>query len=42
MKKLKIINAVYGDATGGRWQAMLDIANTLKSFGHEVVLLRGT
>lgn len=40
-KKLKIINTVYGDATGGRWQAVLDIANTLKSYGHEVVLLRG-
>lgn len=36
-----MINAVYGDATGGRWQAVLDIANTLKSYGHEVVLLRG-
>ena len=41
MKKLKIINTVYGDATGGRWQAVLDIANTLKSYGHEIVLLRG-
>lgn len=41
MKQLKIINTVYGDATGGRWQAMLDIANTLKSYGHQVVLLRG-
>ena len=41
MKKFKIINTVYGDATGGRWQAVLDIANTLKSYGHEIVLLRG-
>ncbi|WP_445660629.1 glycosyltransferase family 4 protein [Acinetobacter sp. F16] len=41
MKKLKIINTVYGDATGGRWQAVLDIANTLTSYGHEVILLRG-
>ncbi|WP_180035816.1 MULTISPECIES: glycosyltransferase family 4 protein [unclassified Acinetobacter] len=42
MKKLKIINTVYGDATGGRWQAMLNIADTLEQIGgHEVVLLRG-
>ncbi|WP_347474013.1 glycosyltransferase family 4 protein [Acinetobacter thermotolerans] len=41
MKKLKIINTVYGDATGGRWQAVIDIANTLKTYGHEIVLLRG-
>lgn len=38
---MKIIDAVYGDATGGRWQAMLDIAETLESYGHEIVLLRG-
>lgn len=38
---MKIINAVYGDATGGRWKAMLNIADTLESFGHEVVLVRG-
>lgn len=41
MKKLKIINTVYGDATGGRWQAVLDIANTLKTYGHDIILLRG-
>ena len=39
---MKIINTVYGDATGGRWQAMLNIADTLEQYGHEVVLLRGT
>lgn len=38
---MKIINTVYGDATGGRWQAMLNIADTLEHYGHEVVLLRG-
>ena len=38
---MKILNTVYGDATGGRWQAVLDITNTLERFGHEVVLLRG-
>jgi glycosyltransferase involved in cell wall biosynthesis len=41
LKTLKIINTVYGDATGGRWQAMLNIADTLELYGHEVVLLRG-
>lgn len=40
-KSLKIINCVYGDATGGRWQAMLNIADTLELGGNEVVLLRG-
>lgn len=39
--KLKIINTVYGDATGGRWQAMLNLSDTLESYGHEVILLRG-
>lgn len=38
---MKIINTVYGDATGGRWQAMLNIADTLEHYGHEVVLIRG-
>lgn len=41
LKKLKIINTVYGDATGGRWQAMLNMADTLEHYGHEVVLVRG-
>ena len=41
MKKLKIINGVYGDATGGRWQAMLNMADTLEQYGHEIVLVRG-
>lgn len=38
---MKIINTVYGDATGGRWQAMLNIYDTLSLYGHEVILLRG-
>lgn len=38
---MKIINTVYGDATGGRWQAMLNMYDTLTSYGHDVVLLRG-
>ncbi|XID75723.1 glycosyltransferase family 4 protein [Alkanindiges sp. WGS2144] len=41
MNKLKIINTVYGDATGGRWQAMLNMADTLEQYGHEVILVRG-
>ncbi len=41
MKKLKIINTVYGDATGGRWQAMLNMADTLEQYGHEIILVRG-
>ena len=41
MKKLKIINTVYGDATGGRWQAMLNVADTLEQYGHEIILVRG-
>lgn len=39
---MKILNTVYGDATGGRWQAFLDITNTLTQHGHEVKLLRGS
>lgn len=39
---MKILNTVYGDATGGRWQAFLDINNTLTQHGHEVKLLRGS
>lgn len=38
---MKIINTVYGDATGGRWQAMLNIADTLEQYNHEIILLRG-
>lgn len=41
LKKLKIINTVYGDATGGRWQAMLNMADTLEQYGHEIILVRG-
>ncbi len=41
MKKLKIVNSVYGDATGGRWQAMLNMTDTLEQYGHEVILVRG-
>lgn len=41
MKKLKIIHTVYGDASGGRWQAMLNTFDALESHGHEGVLVFG-
>lgn len=41
MKKLKIIHTVYGDASGGRWQAMLNTFDALASKGHEGVLVYG-
>ena len=41
MKKLKIIHTVYGDASGGRWQAMLNTFDALATKGHEGVLLYG-
>ncbi len=36
---MKIINAVYGDSTGGRWIATLKTAELLAGSGHEVILL---
>jgi glycosyltransferase involved in cell wall biosynthesis len=41
LKKLKIIHTVYGDASGGRWQAMLNTFDALASKGHEGVLVYG-
>lgn len=41
MKKLKIIHTVYGDASGGRWQAMLNTFDALASKGHEGILVYG-
>ena len=41
MKKLKIIHTVYGNASGGRWQAMLNTFDALASKGHEGVLVYG-
>ena len=41
MKKLKIVHTVYGDASGGRWQAMLNTFDALESKGHEGVLVYG-
>lgn len=36
---MKIVNAVLGDATGGRWQVVLDYARVLAESGHQVLLL---
>lgn len=36
---MRIINAVLGDATGGRWQVVRRYADTLSACGHEPVLL---
>lgn len=36
---MKIINTVLGDATGGRWQVVLDYCEILQQLGHEVVLV---
>ncbi|MEY2863744.1 MAG: hypothetical protein RLY58_1451 [Pseudomonadota bacterium] len=39
---LKIVNTVYGDASGGRWQAMLNTTDALVSCGHQVWMATGT
>ena len=36
---MRIVNAVLGDATGGRWQVVLDYARVLAESGHQVLLL---
>lgn len=36
---VKIVNAVYGDSTGGRWAATVKTAQLLAGLGHEVILL---
>lgn len=36
---MRIINAVYGDSTGGRWIATLKTAELLAAAGHDVTLL---
>lgn len=38
---LTIINTVYGDASGGRWQAMLNTTDALVSQGHQVLMITG-
>lgn len=41
-KKLCIVNTVYGDASGGRWQAMLNTTRALEALGHQVLMLTGS
>lgn len=41
MKKLKIVNTVYGDASGGRWQALLNTHDALEHCGHEMWIVAG-
>nr|VFJ89956.1 MAG: Glycosyltransferase involved in cell wall bisynthesis [Candidatus Kentron sp. LFY] len=36
---MRIINAVFGDATGGRWRVVLDYARVLAGLGHQVLLV---
>lgn len=36
---MRIVNAVYGDSTGGRWAATLKTGELLAQLGHEVILL---
>lgn len=38
---MKIVNTVYGDASGGRWQAMLNTHDALASQGHDMWILAG-
>lgn len=38
-KKMNILNAVYGDSTGGRWVATLKTASLLAEAGHQLTLL---
>lgn len=38
---MKIIHTVYGDASGGRWQAMLNTFDALANQGHEGILVYG-
>lgn len=42
LKKLCIVNTVYGDASGGRWQAMLNTTRALEALGHQVLMLTGS
>lgn len=38
---MKIVNTVYGDASGGRWQAMLNTHDALASQGHQMWIVAG-
>ncbi|WP_180073934.1 MULTISPECIES: glycosyltransferase family 4 protein [unclassified Acinetobacter] len=39
---MKVVQTVYGDASGGRWQAMLNTYEALESKGHEGMIVYGT
>tara|TARA_R110001606_G_scaffold399310_1_gene584792 strand:+ start:120194 stop:121252 length:1059 start_codon:yes stop_codon:yes gene_type:complete len=36
---MRILNTVLGDASGGRWQVVVDYANVLTEMSHEVLLV---
>lgn len=36
---MNVVNSVLGDATGGRWQVVLDYTRVLSESGHKVLLL---
>lgn len=36
---MRILNTVLGDASGGRWQVVVDYANALTEMNHEVLLV---
>ena len=39
MSKMRILNTVYGDSSGGRWSATLKTGELLAQAGHQVTLL---
>lgn len=39
---MKVVQTVYGDASGGRWQAMLNTYEALESQGHEGIIVYGS
>nr|VFK46993.1 MAG: Glycosyltransferase Family 4 [Candidatus Kentron sp. TC] len=36
---MRIVNTVFGDATGGRWRVVLDYARVLTERGHQALLV---
>lgn len=36
---MRIINTVLGDASGGRWQVVVDYADALNELGHDILLV---
>ncbi|WP_181861290.1 glycosyltransferase [Marinobacter nauticus] len=39
---MHIINTVFGDARGGRWQVLIDYSRWLREAGHKVTVIIGT